>query len=52
VNCSILMVVYFIISLRVCYRESWLKTSLKAFGLLAIFLPLLAGSIELASHGR
>jgi hypothetical protein len=46
------MAAYFVISLRVCYRESWLKTSLKAFGLLAVFLPLLAASIELASHGR
>lgn len=45
------MAFYFVISLRVCYRESWPKTSLKAFGLLMIFLPLLAGSIELASHG-
>jgi len=46
------MAAYFLISLRVCYRESWLKTSIKGFGLLIIFLPLLAGSIELASHGR
>lgn len=45
------MAAYFVISLRVCYRETWPKTSLKAFGLLAIFLPLLGGSIELASHG-
>lgn len=45
------MAAYFLISLRVCYRESWVKSSLKAFGLLIVFLPLLAGSIELASHG-
>jgi hypothetical protein len=42
------MAAYFVISIRVCYHESWLKSSLKAFGLLAIFLPVLAGSIELA----
>jgi hypothetical protein len=46
------MAAYFVISMRVCYHESWLKSSLKALGLLAIFLPLLGGSIELASHGR
>ena len=45
------MAAYFVISLRVCYKESWLKTSFKAFALLAIFLPVLAGSIALASHG-
>lgn len=45
------MAVYFVISLRTCYRESWLKTTLKGLGLLAIFLPVLAGSIQLASHG-
>jgi hypothetical protein len=44
------MAAYFIVSLRLCYREGWLKSTLKALGLLAIFLPLLAGSIELASH--
>ena len=46
------MAFYFVISLRVCYRESWPKTTMKAFSLLAVFLPLLAGSIELASHGN
>ena len=46
------MVAYFVISLRLCYHESWLKSSLKASGLLVIFLSVLAGSIELASHGR
>jgi len=45
------MVVYFVLSLRTCYRESWLKTTLKGLGLLVIFLPVLAGSIQLASHG-
>jgi hypothetical protein len=44
------MAAYFVSALRVCYRESWLKSVLKAFGLLFIFLPMLAFTIELASH--
>lgn len=46
------MAVYFVIALRVCYGESWLKSGLKALGLLLIFLPMLAFTIELASHSE
>jgi len=52
VSLLLYMAAYFVIALRVCYRESWPKSILKGFGLLVIFLPLLAGSIEFASHGE
>ena len=48
----IYMLTYLLIALRVTYRESWLKTSLKALALLVLFLPIIAGAIELASHVR
>ena len=41
---------YLLIALRVTYRESWLKTSLKCLGLLVLFLPIIAGVIQLASR--
>jgi hypothetical protein len=44
------MAVYFVMSLRRCYGESWLKTSLKALALVIIFLTLLGVTIEMASH--
>jgi hypothetical protein len=44
------MVAYFVIALRTVYRESWLKSILKFFALLLIFLPVLGMTIELASH--
>ena len=46
----IYMVVYFVIALHTVYRQSWPKTILKFFALLFIFLPILAMTIELASH--
>lgn len=46
----IYLLAYCFISLRVCYQEGRLKTTLKLFGLLALFLPLLGGTIELVSH--
>jgi len=45
------VVVYFIVALRVTYRQSWIKSTLKFLGLVMIYLPILGGSIELASHG-
>jgi hypothetical protein len=44
------MVAYFVIALRTVYRESWLKSILKFFALLLIFLPVLGMTIEMASH--
>ncbi len=44
------MMAYFLIALRVTYRESWLKSSLKFLALISIFLPIIGGAIELASH--
>lgn len=46
----IYMLAYVLIALRVTYRESWLRSSLKCFVLLMLFLPIIAGAIELASH--
>jgi hypothetical protein len=46
----IYMLAYFVIALHTFYRQSWLKSTLKVFALLLIFLPILAISIELASH--
>ena len=41
---------YLVTSLRVCYREGWGKSALKALAVLLLFLPVLGGSIELAGH--
>ncbi len=44
------VIVYFVIALRITYQQSWLKSVLKFLALLLIFLPILGGAIELASH--
>ena len=44
------MLAYLLISLRVNYGESWIKTSLKGLALLVLFMPTIGGAIELASH--
>jgi hypothetical protein len=44
------VIVYFVIALRTTYQQSWLKSVLKFLALLLIFLPILGGAIELASH--
>jgi hypothetical protein len=44
------MIAYCLIALRTTYQEGWPKTVLKFFGLTMLFLPLLGGAIELASH--
>jgi hypothetical protein len=41
---------YMIVALHVTYQQSWLRSSLKFVGLILIYLPILAGAIELASH--
>ena len=41
---------YLLIALRVTYRESWLKSSLKWLALLILFLPIISGAIKLASR--
>jgi hypothetical protein len=46
------VVVYFIVALHVTYQQGWLKSALKFFGLVLIFLPILGGTIELVSHTR
>jgi hypothetical protein len=46
----IYMLAYFVIALHTFYRESWPKTILKFLALQLIFLPILAITIELASH--
>jgi len=46
----IYMLAYIDIALHTFYRESWPKSSLKFFALQLIFLPILAITIELASH--
>ena len=46
----IYMLAYFVIALRVNYRESWLKSSLKMLALLGLFLPIMGAAIELTSH--
>ena len=46
----IYMLAYFVIALHTFYRESWPKSILKFFALQLIFLPILAITIELASH--
>ena len=43
---------YLLIALRVTYKDSWTRTSLKSFALLILFLPIIGGVIELASHIR
>ena len=51
---QIVMFIYMLacifIALRVTYRESWLSSFLKGFALLILFLPIIGGAIELASH--
>ncbi len=44
------VIVYFVVALRTTYQQSWLKSVLKFLALLLIFLPILGGAIELASH--
>jgi len=44
------MVVYTIIALHTTYREGWSKSVLKSLALLFLFIPILTGAIELASH--
>ncbi len=44
------VIVYFIVALHTTYQQSWLKSVLKFLALLLIFLPILGGAIELASH--
>ena len=44
------MVWYFITALHSTYGESWFRTSWKFMALLLLFLPVLGGAIELASH--
>ena len=44
------MLAYLLFALRVTYQDSWFKSSLKCLGLLILFLPIMAGAIELASH--
>ena len=46
------VVAYFVIALRVTYRESWLKSTLKFIALFFIFLPILGVAIDLASHTK
>ena len=46
------MLAYLAIALHVTYRDKWLKSTLKGLGLLLLFLPMIAGAIELASHIR
>lgn len=46
----IYMLAYFVIALHTFYRESWPKSILNFFALQLIFLPVLAITIELASH--
>jgi hypothetical protein len=46
----IYMLAYFVIALHTFYRESWPKSILKFFALQLVFLPVLAITIELASH--
>ena len=41
---------YLLIALRVNYQDSWPRTSLKCLALLMLFLPIIGGAIELASH--
>ena len=45
-----LMMAYFVAALRGTYQENWLKSTLKFVALLVLFLPVLGGAIELASH--
>ena len=44
------MVVYTIIALHATYRERWSKSIFKSLALLFLFMPILSGAIELASH--
>jgi hypothetical protein len=46
------MLAYLLIALRTTYQENWFRSCLKGLGLLVLFLPIIAGAIELASHIR
>ena len=46
----LVMVIYAVVALKTAYSESWLKSALKFLGLLMLFLPIIGGAIELASH--
>ena len=46
----IYILAYLLIALRITYKDSWLRTSLKSLALLILFLPFIGGAIELASH--
>lgn len=43
------MLAYLLVSLRVNYGESWIKTSMKGLALLVLFMPIIGAAIELAS---
>jgi hypothetical protein len=44
------MLAYSVMALKTTYGESWIKSTLKFLGLFAVFLPIIGGAIELASH--
>jgi hypothetical protein len=44
------MLIHAVVALRVNYAEGWLKSILKLFGILLLFLPVLGVVIEAASH--
>ncbi len=41
---------YWIVAMRVAYEDSWTRSVFKFLGLIIIFLPILAGSIEFVAH--
>jgi hypothetical protein len=49
---TVYMVAYLIIALHTNYSEGWLKSTFKFLGLMLTFLPILAWTIELASHSN
>jgi hypothetical protein len=44
------MLFYFFAALRSCFGGSWPRSIAKGFGMLVLFVPILATEIELASH--
>jgi len=46
------MLAYLLIALRTTYQDNWFRSCLKGLGLLVLFLPIITGAIELASHIR
>lgn len=44
------MLIYALIALHRVYAEPWPRTALKLAGLFTIFLPMIAATLELASH--